>query len=149
MHVVRAGIKRGIVEVSDLVVVNKSDGDLEPAARRIQAEYISALKYMRQRSKMWKPKVKCKIFMQTVRTDSLCWHRMHDTDHDGKCIHMHDTDHDGKCIHMHDIDHDGKCIHMHDIDHDGKCIHMHDIDHDGKCIHMHGLKRMICCMCSK
>ena len=63
-----AGIKRGIVEVSDLVVVNKSDGDLEPAARRIQAEYISALKYMRQRSLVWKPMVKCNIF----NTDSVC-----------------------------------------------------------------------------
>ncbi|KAK7097166.1 hypothetical protein V1264_004182 [Littorina saxatilis] len=51
------GIKRGIVEVADLVVVNKSDGDLEPAARRIQAEYISALKFMRRQSKIWKPKV--------------------------------------------------------------------------------------------
>ena len=55
-----------------MVVVNKSDGDLEPAARRIQAEYISALKYMRQRSKMWKPKVKCKIFMETVRMVCVC-----------------------------------------------------------------------------
>ncbi|KAK7474265.1 hypothetical protein BaRGS_00034508 [Batillaria attramentaria] len=51
------GIKRGIVEVSDLVVVNKSDGDLEPAARRIQAEYISALKFMKKRSRIWQPKV--------------------------------------------------------------------------------------------
>ena len=57
-----SGIKRGIVEVSDLIVVNKSDGDLEPAARRIQAEYISALKFMRQRSQVWRPEVKCNIF---------------------------------------------------------------------------------------
>ena len=27
------GIKRGIVEQSDLIVVNKCDGDLRPAAR--------------------------------------------------------------------------------------------------------------------
>ncbi|KAK6172218.1 hypothetical protein SNE40_015930 [Patella caerulea] len=51
------GIKKGIVEVADMVIVNKSDGDLVPAARRIQAEYISALKFMRTRSKVWKPKV--------------------------------------------------------------------------------------------
>ncbi|XP_005111521.1 methylmalonic aciduria type A homolog, mitochondrial [Aplysia californica] len=51
------GIKKGIVEVADYVVVNKSDGDLVPAARRIQAEYTSALKFMRPRSKVWKPKV--------------------------------------------------------------------------------------------
>ncbi len=52
------GIKRGIVEHCDLVVVNKCDGDLVPAARRIKAEYTSALKYMRQRSKRWRPRVK-------------------------------------------------------------------------------------------
>ncbi|GFN83791.1 methylmalonic aciduria type a protein, mitochondrial [Plakobranchus ocellatus] len=51
------GIKKGIVEVSDVVVVTKCDGDLLPAARRIQSEYISALKFMRPRSAVWKPQV--------------------------------------------------------------------------------------------
>ena len=57
IEIVFPGIKKGIVEVADLVVVNKSDGDLVPAARRIQMEYISALKFMRQKTKSWKPKV--------------------------------------------------------------------------------------------
>jgi len=52
------GIKRGIVEQSDLIVVTKFDGDLVPAARRIAMEYTSALKFMRPRTKIWKPKVK-------------------------------------------------------------------------------------------
>ncbi|RUS73070.1 hypothetical protein EGW08_019167 [Elysia chlorotica] len=51
------GIKKGIVEVSDVVIVTKCDGDLLPAARRIQGEYISALKFMRPRSRVWKPRV--------------------------------------------------------------------------------------------
>ncbi|XP_052796687.1 methylmalonic aciduria type A protein, mitochondrial-like [Mya arenaria] len=51
------GIKKGIVEVADIVIVNKSDGDLVPAARRIQMEYVSAVKYMRYRSSVWKPQV--------------------------------------------------------------------------------------------
>ncbi|KAL3879049.1 hypothetical protein ACJMK2_031363 [Sinanodonta woodiana] len=51
------GIKKGIIEVADVVVVNKSDGDLVAAARRIQTEYVSALKYMRPRSRVWKPQV--------------------------------------------------------------------------------------------
>lgn len=51
------GIKKGIVEVADLVVVNKSDGDLVPAAHRIQMEYVSAIKYMRKMSSVWKPQV--------------------------------------------------------------------------------------------
>jgi len=41
------GIKRGIVEVADLIVVNKADGDLEPAARRAVADYGHALRLLR------------------------------------------------------------------------------------------------------
>merc|ERR1719495_1005968 len=51
------GIKRGIVEQSDLIVVTKFDGDLMPAARRVAYEYMSALKYLRPTSKHWKSKV--------------------------------------------------------------------------------------------
>nr|XP_048306214.1 methylmalonic aciduria type A protein, mitochondrial isoform X2 [Myodes glareolus] len=51
------GIKRGIIEMADLVVVTKSDGDLVVPARRIQAEYVSALKLLRRRSGVWRPKV--------------------------------------------------------------------------------------------
>lgn len=52
------GIKRGIIEKADLVVVTKSDGDLVAPARRIQAEYTSALKLLRNKSKTWRPKVR-------------------------------------------------------------------------------------------
>jgi len=53
------GIKRGIIEVVDAVMVNKSDGDLIPAARRIQMEYLSALKFMPPNypNHVWKPPV--------------------------------------------------------------------------------------------
>ena len=51
------GIKRGIVELADLVIVNKADGDLLPAARRIKAEYVSALKLLRAKQRVWSPKV--------------------------------------------------------------------------------------------
>ena len=53
------GIKRGIIEVVDSVIVNKSDGDLIPAARRIQMEYLGALKYMPPNypNHIWKPPV--------------------------------------------------------------------------------------------
>src|SRR5262245_37930948 len=37
------GVKRGIVELADLLVVNKADGDLEAAARRTATDYASAL----------------------------------------------------------------------------------------------------------
>ncbi|PIO14400.1 hypothetical protein AB205_0194020 [Aquarana catesbeiana] len=54
---VETGIKRGIVEMADLVVITKADGDLLIPARKIQAEYVSALKLLRKRSKIWKPQV--------------------------------------------------------------------------------------------
>lgn len=51
------GIKKGIVEVADLVVVNKCDGDLVNAAQIIQSEYISALKFIRKMNPLWSPQV--------------------------------------------------------------------------------------------
>nr|NP_001076131.2 methylmalonic aciduria type A homolog, mitochondrial [Oryctolagus cuniculus]NP_001348400.1 methylmalonic aciduria type A homolog, mitochondrial [Oryctolagus cuniculus] len=51
------GIKRGIIEMADMVAITKSDGDLIAPARRIQAEYVSALKLLRRRSAVWRPKV--------------------------------------------------------------------------------------------
>jgi len=51
------GIKRGIMELADLVVVNKADGDLKPAARRAAAEYGAALHLMRPKSPNWTPAV--------------------------------------------------------------------------------------------
>ena len=51
------GIKKGIVEMADLVLVNKADGELLIPAQRIQAEYISALKLLRKKSKLWSPPV--------------------------------------------------------------------------------------------
>ncbi|XP_043970601.1 methylmalonic aciduria type A protein, mitochondrial [Gambusia affinis] len=51
------GIKRGIIERADMVVVTKSDGDLVVPARRIQTEYTSALKLLRRQTKSWNAKV--------------------------------------------------------------------------------------------
>lgn len=43
------GVKRGITEIADLILVNKADGDLKPAAGRTVADYSSALRLLRQR----------------------------------------------------------------------------------------------------
>ena len=51
------GLKKGIVELVDLVIVNKADGDLVNAARRAQIEYTSALKLLRPKTGSWSPKV--------------------------------------------------------------------------------------------
>lgn len=41
------GIKRGVVELADLLIVNKADGDLEAAALRTVADYRHALALLR------------------------------------------------------------------------------------------------------
>lgn len=51
------GIKRGIVELADLLVVNKADGDLQDAARHTAADYRHALQMLRGASPHWSPKV--------------------------------------------------------------------------------------------
>ncbi|MDO5611651.1 MAG: methylmalonyl Co-A mutase-associated GTPase MeaB [Paracoccus sp. (in: a-proteobacteria)] len=43
------GVKRGIMEIADLILVNKADGDLLATARRTVADYTGALRLMRRR----------------------------------------------------------------------------------------------------
>jgi len=43
------GVKRGIMEIADLILVNKADGDLKPAALRTCADYAGALRLLRRR----------------------------------------------------------------------------------------------------
>lgn len=43
------GVKRGIMEVADLILVNKADGALRPAAMRTVADYAGALRLLRRR----------------------------------------------------------------------------------------------------
>ncbi len=51
------GIKRGIMELADLVVVNKADGELAAPARRAAADYRNALRLMRPKTPHWQPRV--------------------------------------------------------------------------------------------
>ncbi|TCM86149.1 methylmalonyl Co-A mutase-associated GTPase MeaB [Rhodovulum steppense] len=43
------GVKRGIMEMADLILVNKADGDLKPAAERTRSDYAGALRLLRRR----------------------------------------------------------------------------------------------------
>jgi LAO/AO transport system kinase len=47
------GIKRGIMELADLIVVNKADGDLLPAARRAAADLGNAVHLLRPKRDGW------------------------------------------------------------------------------------------------
>jgi LAO/AO transport system kinase len=51
------GIKRGVMELADLLIVTKSDGDLLPAARRAVANYEMAFHLMRPKHLGLAPKV--------------------------------------------------------------------------------------------
>ena len=44
------GVKRGIMEMADVIVVNKADGDLKAAATRTCADYAGALRLLRKRA---------------------------------------------------------------------------------------------------
>lgn len=62
------GMKKGIMEVADLVIITKADSDLLPAARRAQMEYTSAIKLLRKQSSLWSPKV---MRVSSVTKDGL------------------------------------------------------------------------------
>ncbi len=47
------GIKRGIVELADLILVNKADGEQTNNTKRAVAEYTNALRLLRPRSEHW------------------------------------------------------------------------------------------------
>ena len=51
------GIKRGIMELADIVVVNKADGELAAAANHAAADVARALHLLRPRSAAWAPEV--------------------------------------------------------------------------------------------
>lgn len=51
------GIKRGIMELADLVLINKADDDMAALAKRSAAEYRNALRLLHPRSQHWKVQV--------------------------------------------------------------------------------------------
>jgi LAO/AO transport system kinase len=53
------GIKRGIVELADLILINKADDDLVKHAGRAAAEYRNALRLLHPRLANWKVEVEC------------------------------------------------------------------------------------------
>ena len=50
------GIKKGILELADLIAVNKADGELAAAAVTAQRDHAAALRYARPRSPYWRPR---------------------------------------------------------------------------------------------
>jgi LAO/AO transport system kinase len=51
------GIKRGIMELADMIAINKAEADNAVAARQAKREYMAALRLMRGTHPDWKPPV--------------------------------------------------------------------------------------------
>src|SRR5690606_19302170 len=51
------GLKRGLMELADLLVVNKADGEMAAVAGRTAAEYRNALRLLRAPNPHWTPEV--------------------------------------------------------------------------------------------
>lgn len=65
------GIKRGIIELADLVVVNKADGDLAAAAGRAAADYRNALSFLHPRHPDWEVPVETCSALQDKGLDKV------------------------------------------------------------------------------
>jgi GTPase len=65
------GIKRGIMELADVVVVNKADGDLLPAARRAMADYRQAAHLLRPKHAGWEVPVLAASALQGTGVDDV------------------------------------------------------------------------------
>ena len=53
------GMKRGIMEFCDLVLINKADGPLKTLAKLSASDYASGLHYSMGRHIKWQPRVLC------------------------------------------------------------------------------------------
>lgn len=65
------GIKRGIMELADLVLVNKSDGDQQAAANRTVADYSMALHLLHPRSRHWQTRVQALSALKNQGVDEV------------------------------------------------------------------------------
>jgi LAO/AO transport system kinase len=69
------GIKRGILELADLIAINKSDGDNAQAAMAARREYLGALKLMRAAHPDWKVPVLTCSGLENTGLDEL-WRKI-------------------------------------------------------------------------
>jgi len=65
------GIKRGLVELADLIAVNKADGENVARARRAALEYQSALDALRTGGPSWRPRVTTVSALEGAGLDDL------------------------------------------------------------------------------
>lgn len=69
------GIKRGIMELADLILVNKADGDSAVVAKRTVNDYKAALGFLHHRSEYWTPQVEAISALKNIGIDTT-WQRV-------------------------------------------------------------------------
>ncbi|WP_309392434.1 methylmalonyl Co-A mutase-associated GTPase MeaB [Chelatococcus sambhunathii] len=69
------GIKKGVLEIADLIAVNKADGDGEARARDAASDYKAALRILNAESGAWTPEVLTISGREDLRLDTL-WSRV-------------------------------------------------------------------------
>ncbi len=65
------GIKRGIVELADLIIVNKADGDTTALAQRTAGDYRNALHFLHPRSENWQVPVESYSALDAGKTPDI------------------------------------------------------------------------------
>lgn len=65
------GIKKGVLEIADMIAVNKADGDNEMRAKRAAADYRAALHIMTPLSPNWTPPVMTVSGLANLRLDDM------------------------------------------------------------------------------
>jgi LAO/AO transport system kinase len=69
------GIKKGVLEIADMIAVNKADGDNAANARRTAGDYLAAMQILTPRSAGWRPPVVCISGKTNMGLDDL-WRRI-------------------------------------------------------------------------
>ena len=65
------GVKRGIMELADLVVINKADGDMQSRAKLSAADITQALGILKQRNKDWNVPVLTTSVLENQNIDKI------------------------------------------------------------------------------
>lgn len=69
------GIKKGILEIADMIVINKADGNNETSARLAAAEYRNALRIVASENTIWKTPITICSALHNIGIDSL-WQKI-------------------------------------------------------------------------
>ncbi len=65
------GIKRGLMELADMLVINKADGDNAAAAQRAATTYRSALRHLHPKNTPWLPPVLTASALHNLNIDAV------------------------------------------------------------------------------